>query len=168
MKHLIYLWLLALITPSDANALRSTAPEYLTTATAAVHLGAARAEGDRYHVRPSDLLAIAWHESRYAPRTVTPEPGARVSCGVMTPTPQARCNAVELTVVGGYAAGASHLRVWLDVCRGDRACALGGYAGGYGLGQACARDVRLEACAVVRQFLWRSDAISRAIGRPKP
>lgn len=137
-------WLLALLlafldppTSGQAAALRVTAPDYLTAEAAARHLVAARAAGAAHRVPPEILLAIAWHESRYTPTTRTPEPGGRVSCGVLTPTPQAACSPRELTLVGGYDAGAVHLATWLALCGGRARCALLAYAGGFVLVHAC-------------------------------
>jgi len=139
---ILFAILLALVgepTASEAEALRHTAPEYLTLEAAGAHLRAARAAGLAHRVPAELLLSIAWHESRYTPRTQTPEPGGRVSCGVLTPMPQRRCSRADLTMLGGYDAGAAHLRVWLDVCGGSTRCALLSYAGGGVLARACVR-----------------------------
>ncbi len=168
MNWLVALWLALQSTPAESTAFRSTAPAYLTSAQAIEHLGAARIAGARYNVDPALLLSIAMHESNYRVRTVTIEPGHRVSCGVMTPTPQARCSLGELTAIGGYAAGAAHLRVWLDVCRENSWCALTAYAGGRGLVRACSHGTRIvrpgvDACEVVYQFRHRAAVIRRAL-----
>ncbi len=168
MSLFVALWLALQSTPAESEAFRRTAPEYLTAGAAVEHLGAARIAGARSGVPPELLLAIAWHESRYVPTTRTLEPGDRVSCGVMTPVPQRRCSRAELTPIGGYAAGAAHLRVWLDVCSGNTWCALTSYAGGGGLVRACAHGtwfVRpgVDACDVVYQFRQRAALIRRAL-----
>jgi hypothetical protein len=138
---LIALWLALFSPPSEhqVDVLQATAPQYLTRETAGHHLIAARAAGASHGVPPELLLAIAWHESRYVPTTRTAEPRSLVSCGVMTPVPQGGCTAFELTLLGGYDAGARHLRTWLDVCSGAWSCALLAYAGGGGLVRACQR-----------------------------
>lgn len=147
--------LLACATPlSDGEALQRTSPTYgakglpMTAELAREHVVHARiaaaivGEG----IEADDLLAIAWHESRYDPTVSTNEgpgrwwanygagPGAysrtRWSCGVMTPSPKPSCEPHELEMSGGYLAGAMHLAVWMRQCRGNRICALNGYAGG--------------------------------------
>ncbi len=130
--------------PTDAEirALVRTDPVDLTYDSARENILYAREAGQLYGVDPSVLLAIAWHESRYHPRTQTREPAGldedgryrrhRVSCGVMTPVPKARCAEVELTLEGGYVAGAAHLRMYLDVHHGSLEKALVAYAGGSG------------------------------------
>lgn len=136
----VALWLSLFGAPTahQVEAFRATAPDYLTDPSfARAHLIAARAAAAVYHVPAEMLLAIAHHESRYTPTTRTPEPRNRVSCGVMTPVPRMVCPAAELTVAGGYAAGAAHLRVWLDLCQGNMRCALLAYAGGFTLVEAC-------------------------------
>lgn len=167
MGSLIALWVVWLAltpAPDRVEALKRTAPQYLSTRAATDHLQAATLAGVAYCVRPSLLLSIAWHESRYAIATVTPERGRRASCGVMTPTPIARCGAP--TLLGGYVAGAAHLREWLTACRGGVTCALRGYAGGYALMRACeAGPVRrgaVDLCDVRVMFLARADWIDRA------
>lgn len=134
-----------IITDADAEALRRTAPQYLTVETARLNLVAARAAAGIVGVDADDLLSVAHHESRYTETKVQDEgtgpwwrprdPVARwspvrVSCGIMTPAPKPACEPWELEMAGGYLAGARHLREWIDLCRGDRLCALNGYAGG--------------------------------------
>lgn len=138
-------WLLALLfslaappSSGQVDTFRKTAPDYLTTETARQHLVVARAAGALHRVPVEVILSLAWHESRYIPTTRTPEPGNRVSCGPMTPVPQRRCSASELTVVGGYDAGAAHLAMWLGLCHGSMRCALLAYAGGFTLVHSCA------------------------------
>jgi hypothetical protein len=135
----IAFWLALFSPPSERqiDVLLATAPQYLTREAARHHLIAARAAGASHRVPPELLLAIAWHESRYIPTTRTAELRGRVSCGVMTPVPQRGCTAFELSLLGGYDAGARHLRAWLDLCHGGWSCALLAYAGGGGLVRAC-------------------------------
>lgn len=171
MSLLAALYLLLCNPPSHAeiSALRTTAQEYLTSdESAEAHLVAARAAGAVYGVRPELLLAIAWHESRYVPSTHTPESGGRESCGVMTPTPVARCQPEWLTVLGGYDHGAEHLAMWSAFYRGR--AALLAYAGGGGLARACAHGPRMtprgsDACVVAAEFLYRATIIERALTR---
>lgn len=154
--------LLALLTwfvpASDAEALRRTAPQYLDHELAAEHLAAARVAGAAYRVDPDLLLAIAWRESRYATNATTAETGGRVSCGVMTPEPTARCS--RQTVLDGYLAGARHLRVWLGATRNEHAALLG-YAGGYRLIAACRRGPVLR----VRGGLSLDLCVTRELAR---
>lgn len=144
-------------TTAQSDAFRATAPEYLTRETASAHLTVARAAAAVHHVPRRLLLAIAYHESRYILTTRTDEPGGRVSCGVMTPVPKQRCTAPELTMIGGYDAGAAHLAMWLGHCGGNTYCALTAYAGGMGLVRACAFGPWLtprgtDACDVAGDF----------------
>jgi len=174
---LFTIWLLSQSTPAEARALQSTAPAYLSISSAALHLGAARVAGIRYRVDPVVLLSIAYHESRFATGLQTREPGGRVSCGVMTPEPQAVCDPEELTLPGGYLAGAAHLRAWIDVCHAadhwhhdvdDEAiqrCALWAYAGGLTFRSFCQARHR-PGCDAVAKFEERAQAIRRALGIP--
>lgn len=132
------------------------APAYLTAADAHAHALAAVISGHATDTDPALLMALAYQESRYTPATVTPEVGGKVSCGVMTPVPSAACAPSSRTVLGGYLAGAAHLRTWLGVTGGDLRRALLGYAGGYHLlavcqdghaSHACNTPARLEAYA---------------------
>jgi soluble lytic murein transglycosylase-like protein len=125
------------ITDVDADALRSTAPTYLTLETARDHLAAARVAGAAHGIDPDLLLSIAWHESRYdVASSNRKEPGGKVSCGVMTPIPMRRdhaskrCPEVTTSLIAGYLDGARHLRGWLRAT-GHQRVALLGYAGGY-------------------------------------
>lgn len=177
---LISLWLALLSTPKEAEALRVTAPTYLTLWSAAQHLGAARFAAVSYDVDAATLLAIAHHESRFFIGTRTREPpdagGARVSCGVMTPVPKRRCDSSDLTLLGGYLSGAAHLRQWMDVCHAKARwqpdvrdaeilhCALWSYTGGSGFRSHCAKRRVLPGCQAVRQFEERARAIRRALG----
>jgi hypothetical protein len=129
MLNFVLSLLVWIVGPSDdSEKLRATAPAYLTVSSAVNHLWAARIIGALTETDPAVLLAIGWHESRYVVNAVTREPGGvafdtgrvvpvRYSCGVMTPTPNERCTAEDLTLIGGYLAGARHLRMWLDIRR---------------------------------------------------
>lgn len=176
MNWLIALWLACQSTTTEARALQETAPTYLSQESAAQHLGAARVAGGRYGVDPAVLLSVAYHESRFVIDQRTRESGGRVSCGVMTPTPQERCNAGELTLLGGYLAGALHLRTWIDVCHaadhwrhdvddeGIRRCALWAYAGGRGFRAFCEAHPGRQGCDAVAKFEGRARMIRRALG----
>lgn len=150
---------LGLARADDSDALRQTAPTYLTVEDARVHLAAAQLAADARGVPAELLLSIAWHESRYVADARTREPGDRWSCGVMTPEPHAgECRPEELTVLGGYLAGATHLRVWLDACGGDVACAERGYAGGYHPSDRArtAAQVFADRAALIRTEMQRA------------
>ncbi len=138
------------VSPGQADALRRTAPEYLTIDSARVHVAASwvipmlvgKVDGE-------DLLSIGHHESNYKQDEIQVEPpitvGTRTyrrwSCGVMTPEPMtdlAACRENTRSLAAGYLAGAQHLRHWMDgrdsPCRvlhgaDQRRCALRGYGG---------------------------------------
>lgn len=151
-----------LVDRADAEALRATAPLYLTTDTAAENLTAARIAAAITDTDPDLLLSIAWHESRYESTQVTPEVGGKVSCGAMTPEPthdRTACRDATSSLVSGYLAGARHLRVWLDASHGNIKTALTGYAGGYRLIAACRRGERVHGCATPDVFLGRAQRI---------
>lgn len=158
MIAVVVAFLTAVLDPTTgqlaAGAAR-TAPAYLTPDTALEHATAAATAARVYHVDPALLLSIAWHESRYSVAAVGPEVHG-VSCGVMTPEPVARCP--RATLLGGYMAGAAHLRTWLDATH-DLHTALTGYAGGYALIAACARGEKLHGCDTPAVFLGRARAI---------
>lgn len=130
---------LGLVRQTESDALRQTAPAYLTTPEkAAEHLAAATFAGERFSVDPTLLLAIAYRESRYTPNVQGPAVRGRHACGLMQPLMhQQGCE--PQTVFAGYLEGAKHLRVWMDTksCAGDVRCALLGYAGGYSLLKRC-------------------------------
>lgn len=149
------------VSAQDAEALRRTAPHYLTASSAEQHLAAARVAELATGVDADLLLSVAWHESRFGPTVVTAEPGGLVSCGVMTPVPKKRCHAHELTLGGGYLAGALHLRGWFDACRGSQRCALQGYAGGFALIRVCFNAPNDRRCAIADVFLDRAAWIRR-------
>lgn len=162
MTFLLYL-LISLFSPlsdSQVAAFRATAPDYLTIETARDHLDVARATGFLYRVAPSVLLSIAHHESRYVPTTVTPEPGQRVSCGVMTPVPQSRCSALELSVLWGYDAGAAHLALWRAFYPGRELLA---YAGGGRMVTMCSTTPSDPKCLISVVFLTRARQIDQAL-----
>jgi hypothetical protein len=177
---LVSLWLAMQSTPAEVQAFRDTAPDYLTPWSASQHLGAARVAADRYGVDYPTLLAIAHHESRFVVRSRTREPsdagGPRVSCGVMTPVPKRSCADQELTVLGGYLAGASHLRTWMDACHAsdrwrhdvhDREilrCALWAYAGGRGFRAFCQAHEGRAGCDAVGRFEQMAQVIRRVLG----
>lgn len=152
----------------DVEALRSTAPSYLTTETARSHLVAARYAASVHRVDADLLLSIAWFESRYDATARTAEPLGKTSCGVMTPVPKPKC--VTPNLVNGYLEGAEHLRTWLDVANGNLNVAMLGFAGGYKMIKSCSegklmvqrggRDVDL--CTVVSARLHRMRWIQRA------
>lgn len=150
--------------PRDVEALRKSAPFYLTEETAETHLIAARGAAYVYKLDPDLLLSIAHHESRYMLNNVTPERGGKESCGVLTPVPLPRgsCDS-EPTAASGYRAGAEHLRGWMDVCGNRVRCALIGYAGGYALIYACKKGPVLrftdrgdDLCRIPDVFLHRA------------
>lgn len=176
MTWVAILWLGLWSSPGEVEALRALAPGYLTASSAGEHLGAARAAAAARGVDAAALLAIAYHESRFEARTRTREPGDRVSCGVMTPEPRHGCAPGDLTVLGGYLAGAEHLRRWMDAChaadgwRHDvddeaiQSCALWAYAGGRGFRAFCAaRGSRPRGCDAVARFEAMAGRIRRAL-----
>jgi len=176
MNWILALWLTLQTTPAEVQALQATAPQYLTQAAAAQHLGAARVAGEKYGIDPAVLLSVAYHESRFVVGLRTLESRGRVSCGVMTPIPHERCTPEELTLLGGYLAGAEHLRTWIDVChaadhwRHDvndeviQRCALWAYAGGRGFRAYCGAHPGSPGCDAVRLFEARARMIHRALG----
>ena len=160
--------ILALFSPrADAEALARTAPSDLSIGAAVLHLGAARAAALETGTDPELVLSISWHESRYVSNAVGVEPGGRVSCGVLTPEPVARCGRVGL--VDQYVAGARHLRVWMDATPSLHAALLG-FAGGYRLIAMCQRGpviIRpgVDACLTPEVFMWRAAWIRRELAR---
>lgn len=163
MVTAIVFWVLAILSPpsrQEVAALRGTAPDLMTTEQASEHLLAARAAGLVHGFPPELLLSIAHHESRYQPGEVTREPGGLVSCGVMTPVPKHRCHPWELTIVGGYDAGAAHLALWRTYFSRSY---LTAYAGGGVLVHSCATGSKNPACDIPRQFTSRARAIGNAL-----
>jgi len=160
----------ALLAPqSDAEALRTTAPSYLTVETARDHLFAARIAGGIYDVDPDLLLAIAWFESRYTVNVVGPEVRGKHACGVLQPTMERACDTAP-TLFNGYLEGAAHVREWVRAARGNMATAMLGYAGGYALINACAEGEvlverggrQVDLCTVVGARLQRMRRIQHA------
>lgn len=145
-----------------ADGARRAAPSYLTEPSALANAGAAVFAGTVYDVDPALLLSIAWHESRYAINAVTLEVGGKVSCGVMTPVPQASCPVPSM--LGGYLAGAAHVRTWIDAARGNVRLALVGVAGGYHLISFCAAGGEHRGCHVADVFLERAALIKARRG----
>lgn len=141
----IILTLLALLWPSNdrVEALRVSAPKYLTTEMAREHLTAAQVAAVQHDLEPELLLAIAYRESKYVVNAIGPEVRGKHACGVMQPLMWVKCQ--PQTLLGGYMEGAEHLRHWLDTktCRGDLKCALLGYVGGYFLIKACSPGPRI-------------------------
>ncbi len=159
MTELLLAVLTWLVTPNDADALRRTAPSYLDAESAARHLAGARAAGAVYGLDPDLLLAVAWRESRYQSDEKTPESGGRVSCGVMTPTPIARCPPQSL--LQGYLAGAEHMRMWATASPTMRIAELG-YAGGYRLIRRCQDGPLIQVRGSLRRDLCKIPDVSRA------
>lgn len=156
--------LLAVLTPAsdtDAEGLHRFAPNEVTVEAAYQHVWAARVVGAIYAVDPDMVLAISFHESRFTDNVVAKEPGARVSCGVMTPYPTATCETKSL--LAQYLDGARHWAVdWRragDV-RNEHEALLG-YAGGYALIRACRQGPVLrnktegaDLCKTPEVFGW--------------
>lgn len=168
ISYLTALFALYNPSPQDVEALRQSAPYYLTAETAEDHLVSARVAAKRYQLDADLLLSIAHHESRYVVDTVTPEIGGKVSCGVMTPMPvkKGTCPNSEDKLQDGYLIGAAHLRGWFTACKNNRYCALLGYSGGYVLISACNRGPVLrfkdhgdDLCNTPGVFLWRRNYI---------
>jgi len=152
---------LALCSPRTAELARGahhTAPSYLTADAAMDHAEAAVIAAAIYDVDPALLLSIGWHESRYDGTEITPEVGGKFSCGPMTPEPltsRAACERATSTLLGGYLAGAAHLRTWIDMMRGNMRMALLGYAGGGHLIHLCQWQ-ELRACHTPEVFEARA------------
>ncbi len=165
------LTVLGLANVDEAEALRATAPDYLDAGTARMHLSAAGFAAEATGLPEEVLLAIGYHESRYASDARSREPGARWSCGPMTPEPHTEpCAWYELTALGGYLLGARHLRAWVDACGGDLTCGLRSYVGGYAFARACLEGphfVRpgVDACDVQTMFLDRAAWIRARINK---
>src|SRR3990172_9640153 len=119
MSIIIAFWLLLIPDAKDVEALRASAPTYLTAETAGVHRTAAQAAAVFYDLDPALLLAIAYRESRYTVTAIGPAVRGKVACGVMQSLMWKACG--TQTLLAGYMEGAEHLRTWLDTktCRGD-------------------------------------------------
>lgn len=130
------IWLLS---PESSAFVASMERGYLTEDDGQDHINAAQAAGEKYNIAYNFLLAIMDHETGGQRHNfVTPEPRdprthrRRWSCGPMTPVPKTSgCSKEELTLEGGYMAGAEHLRMYLDMYH-DMRLALVAYAGGPG------------------------------------
>ncbi len=142
IEFILQVWLLAL-EPTPAEVTDFAAVTRLPEAVAREHLLWSAAAAYVYDVPVDDLRGLADHESAWNHRVVTREPGHRVSCGIMTPVPKRRCTEQELTIRGGWMAGAAHYREWYEVCRGSRWCAIIAYAGGLRSVRQCARTGRV-------------------------
>lgn len=172
----IFWVLLSIFFPSDEDveALRKSAPSYLTTEAARENLVWARAASFQFNVDPHLVLAIAWNESRYTVDAVTQEIGGKVSCGVMTAIPTKNvesCKQITSSLQAGYVSGAGHLRTWFDACRQNQTCALLGYAGGYRLINACKegpvyrRGTEIDKCVQIpAKLIWRAGVIGKRPG----
>lgn len=136
MALLLTLWLS--LFPPDGTHLAHLYHYDLTPSQASEHIATARVAAALTGTDYGVLLYIAWHESRFRSGTVTPEPGGKVSCGVMTPVPQRSCPR-RASLLDQYRAGGAHLAWWYRVCEGNAYCALTGYAGGFALIRACRR-----------------------------
>lgn len=178
----IIVWILASVFGRDADSerLRASAPDYLDNDQAVLHLWSARVAVVAVELPTHDpdglVLALGWHESRYQVGVVSTESNGRVSCGVMTPEPLAKCP-TDHTMVDEYMVGALHLRGWFEACRGNRRCALLGYAGGYRAIRACAQGPVLrhgetgdDLCRTPEVFEWRARLLkpSHALRQPRP
>jgi len=146
--------------PRDVEALRRTAPSYLSEETAGTHLAAARIAGAIYGIQPEIALAVAWHESRYQLDVIGPLVRGKRACGVMQHTPLKHCPKPSL--LRDYLTGARHLKWWIRAQRGDLSRALIGYAGGYALLEKCDRGEAPRTCPIARIHLARAKRIKRA------
>lgn len=172
MSALITLLTFLLTTPQDVEALRKTAPTYLTTDSAREHLFAARVAAATHNVDADLLLSIAWFESRYTVDAVGPVVRGKRACGVLQPIMESGCQKKQ-TLLEGYLVGAEHLRTWIDASRGNMRTAMLGYAGGYALIKACAEGEvlverggrRVDLCTVVDARMNRMRWIQRARAR---
>lgn len=134
----------ALAGPSQESDRLADLPDtHLTREAAVEHLWSARAAALLTGESAEILLSVAWHETRFTPDYVQPEPGNRVSCGVLTPEPIARCPG-PTPLVDQYLDGARHLATWRRIL-GDRA--LEGYAGGSGTQRAIQFREQMTALA---------------------
>ncbi len=152
-----------LVTDADADALRSTAPDYLLSREAArEQLVAARTASVATGMDVDLLLSIAWHESRYVHQVV----GPLGECGVMQPEPNTPCPSHSL--VDGYMDGATHLAQWMDEA-GEQG--LLGYAGGWRAIRRCSEEGQVfirpgvDGCKTPDVFRSRARMIRRARSR---
>lgn len=125
-----YLRIIAAMHPLASGVLETRDPPPPTIALVhALHAeAAATARARERGVTPELLLAIAYKESRYMPRS-------RPQCGVMQIAARrepSRCRRLVLDVQYAYDEAVDHLDKWLDACRGRGiACALTGYGKGW-------------------------------------
>lgn len=115
------------------------------------------------------LLAIARGESNYRVDVVMVERSGALSCGVNQATAlnQRDCARLRSSLLAGYLAGARQFRDWRTHarCRGNLACGLSGYAGGWHMVELCSKDAGHAAC-------WRAVGarlkLAAAIRGPRP
>lgn len=158
--------MLAPVTDADVQALQSTVAvgERQSNDVMREHIQAQRVASALAVVDPDLVAAIAHHESRYSFQ-ITPEAGHRVSCGVMTPKPQASCR--SMTLLESYIDGAMHLREWIDAGHGNMWVALTGYGGGWIAVRRCQTE-RSRACSIASTFTNRAVWIKALRTRRKP
>lgn len=158
MTALVIALLAMFIPQATVDGLRSTVPA-LSDAAAREHAATALLASLATTTDPLMLLSIGNHEGDNKANAVGPESGGRVSCGVMTPEPQASCPPA-MTLFDGYLAGARHLRTWINSTR-SYWTALLGYAGGYYAIERCRHGpvwIRpgVDGCQTPRVFLTRA------------
>jgi hypothetical protein len=159
--------LLCVLYPQDGQALRSYDPANLASdEIAAEHVWTARVAAEIAGVDADEVLAIAQHESNFISNVVSPEIAAGgVSCGVMTPTVERKCE--QKTLLEQYQQGARHLRGWYDATGFDRPRAFQGLAGGYALIRSCESGPVLnkrgiDGCKYADDISWRIRGIHAA------
>jgi hypothetical protein len=155
--------------PRDVEALKRTAPSYLTNETASANLAAAQIAGAHSGIQPEILLAIAWHESRYQLGVIGPLVRGKRACGLMQQIPiKGPCP--EPSILRDYVNGAQHLAGWIHAQRGDLKRALIGYAGGYALLDLCDRGKAPRTCTIANYHLARAKRVKRAreLGKERP
>ena len=160
MISLLVALVCSLVDPATADlatGIRRLEPT-LSLETARTHALAAATAARVVGVEPSLVLAIAHHESHFELGAVGQEVGGRVSCGVMQPTPIAKCTRESL--LGSYLTGAEHLHGWIVAAHGELRTALVGYAGGYHLIDFCAHGGEHRGCHVPEVFLSRARIIA--------
>lgn len=139
-----------LVSPDAARELVVTAPQYLNEGTARQHLAAAVTAGFVTGEDASVLLAIARGESNYRADVLMVERSGALSCGVVQATAinLADCKRLRASLLAGYLAGARQLRNWRTHanCRGNLACGLAGYAGGWRMIELCSKGAGHAAC----------------------
>lgn len=168
--------LLALLVPDHTvHVIRANFPDMTNDDDAREHAGAAVLAAAVSRVDVETVLAIAAHESRGSHVEATAEPPdpvtgqPRWSCGVMTPEPitdRRECDRIRSSVAAGYLAGAAHLASWLRTCRGNRTCALQGYAGAWTVRDRCGLVDAPRSCIAAAWFARRALWIRRALSAP--